>query len=204
MSHSDSEIHCVDETVAENTGAWPGFYKSCRACEFDFVEIRSAFFYAFRAKQSFFSKLGSCYTSFNRNILTPLYLNSKTSVYVQIVITQLQYSWIDMNLKLTLRVSFNKWNWVMILSIWSFDFSEGILVCKLYTSLLLNLPLSPVSLIVCVMVDISKKKLQPESISRKSHVTTFMTSFLDSMYQRVSLVKFHENMPWKLGSQKAF
>ena len=81
--------------------------------------------------------------SFNRSILTLLYLKFGTYAHQLFITTYyLQISWHDMNLKLTLRIRFAKWSWSMILLTWS-----------------RNIVLLPpkVSFMVCLNVDISTR-----------------------------------------------
>ena len=50
-------------------------------CEFHFVEIQSAFFSYLQNKLGVFTKFGSSDPSFNRSILTILYLKIETTVH---------------------------------------------------------------------------------------------------------------------------
>ena len=93
------------------------------------------------------------WSKFKRNVLTPQYLKYLGMQRSQLLVTiyYLKIYWHDMKLKLTLGYSLKneacQWLFVKI-----------ILVCKLCTVLYLNLLRSSFNSIVCVKVEISRKK----------------------------------------------
>ena len=117
----------------------------------------------FRADWKFLTKFDSSDSSFNKSILTLLYLKSETSVRkFQLSINKyyLQVSWHDMDLKDALGILFDKWSLSVILSTWSCNVSYiCILVGKFCTILLPNLLHLKVNFIACLNDDISTKKL---------------------------------------------
>ena len=64
-----------------------------------------------------------------------------------------------MNLKLTPGIHIDKWSWPKFYQFDHITFSKCILVCKIYTVLLLNLLNPNVNFITGVKVDIPSKKL---------------------------------------------
>ena len=117
---------------------------------FQFVNIQSTFCWNLQDGLEF---LISSDPSFKRNVLTPQYLKYLGMQRSQLLVTiyYLKIYWHDMKLKLTLGYSLKneacQWLFVKI-----------ILVCKLCTALYLNLLRSSFNSIVCVKVEISRKK----------------------------------------------
>ena len=123
------------------------------------------FVHTFRTDWNFLAKFDSSDASLNRSILTFLYLKFETSARMrklQLFITtcHLQFSWHDINLKLTLGILFDKWSWSMILSTWSRGFFwKFFLLCEFCIVLLLNLLRPKVNFMACLNVNIFIKKL---------------------------------------------
>ena len=87
---------------------------------FHFIEIQSAFFHIFRTDRKFLTKFANSEPTFNRSILTLLYLIFEISAFISAYYLQLSLH--DMNLKLTSRIRFDEWSWPMTSSTWSRDF----------------------------------------------------------------------------------
>ena len=120
------------------------------------ISWKFSLYYIFRMAWDFLTKFWWSDLSFSRSILTSLYLKnfkylhmSKLWLFVTTYYQRyyyLQISWHDLNLKFTLGILFDKWNWLLILSTWSRDSyvtytikEYYILVCKSYTVLLPHL-----------------------------------------------------------------
>ena len=97
------------------------FFLGGRGCVYSTSwKISLHFVYIFRTDWNFLIKFCSSDTSFDRNILTFLYLKFKTSVNVKVGNTHnyvlFTISWHDMNLKLTLEIYFDKWSFTKFIA----------------------------------------------------------------------------------------